>query len=333
MVHAARSARGGACATWQDAQRAACAPTEWRPGKRAGAWQLAHAGGAATPFGPWARWQVAQPPGSPPWSAVAFAAWQVAHVAPAPPVPALALAPRTLAREPECASWQATQRACPAGAVFASAAWHEVQAGFATGVCAAPWHPAHVAWPARAPFASAAWQRPQRAAPAAAPESANVCGVWQPAHAGPLGPGTWSAWSSRAFVWHDEQAAATFGVFGCAAWQPVHPTPAGSARLDRAGWAGWTSAWQRTHARAGARVPSPRACGSWQLVQAACSGTVAEASAETPVWQPLHAEPALVGAWGAWQVTHAAWPALGRLPPWQVALWHERTSAFVAAWG
>lgn len=194
-MHAARSALGGAWATWHDAQRAAWAPTEWSPGRRAGVWQLAHAGGLATPFGPWGLWHVAQPPGSAPWRAVAFAAWQVAHVAPAPAEAVAAPAPSTFESEPEWASWQATQRACPAGAVAASAAWHEAQLGLPTGACAAPWHWAHAAWPVRAltRFASSAWQRPQSAGPAAAPESANACGVWQPVHAGPPGPGTWSA--------------------------------------------------------------------------------------------------------------------------------------------
>lgn len=139
-------------------------------------------------------------------------------------------------------------------------------------------------------------------------------------------------------MWHEEQVAAIFGgvdLAGWAAWQLVHPTPAESEGLSCRGCDGCTSAWQRTHASEGARVPSapPRACGSWQLVHVACSGTVADASAETPAWHPLHVAAALVGVWGVWHVVHAAWPALGCLPPWQLALWQLRVATLVAVWG
>ena len=87
---------------WHEAHFAAWAPTAWSPGSFAGVWQLVQDGGVATPCGPWALWQVAQPaPGNVPWSARLFAAWHVGHVALARPVLGVLVAAVTLARLPE----------------------------------------------------------------------------------------------------------------------------------------------------------------------------------------------------------------------------------------
>jgi hypothetical protein len=54
-VQVMRSARGGSCgAAWQFVQ-SACPATAWSAGKLERAWHVVHAGGAATPFGPWGR--------------------------------------------------------------------------------------------------------------------------------------------------------------------------------------------------------------------------------------------------------------------------------------
>lgn len=60
MVHVARSARKGPCAEWHVSQRV-WPLAAWRPLRVGRAWQVTHAGGDATPFGPWARWHVVQP--------------------------------------------------------------------------------------------------------------------------------------------------------------------------------------------------------------------------------------------------------------------------------
>ena len=151
-MQVARSARGEVWAVWQLAQTA-WEPTAWSRGSPAGAWQLTQAGGEATPLGPCGRWQLAQPFARRPWGVVALAAWQVAQVALEPGAgiggdgecEAVATPGVTFARLPECASWQLVHAVWPFVADLASAPWHALQPGFATGACAVPWQEAHAA--------------------------------------------------------------------------------------------------------------------------------------------------------------------------------------------
>ena len=132
----ARSAFGGACGVVWHCAQLECAPTACSAGNFAGAWQLAQLGGAATPEGPCARWQVAQPPGTASCDLPglpAWLAWHEAHVADGSRVPA-------------CDSWQLAHFRCPAGAVACSRAWHVAHAGAAVGLCVeVPWQLAHAA--------------------------------------------------------------------------------------------------------------------------------------------------------------------------------------------
>jgi hypothetical protein len=70
-------------------------------------WHDAHDGGFAIPFGPCARWQLAQ--SRRPWPRAAWPTWQLAHVA-------------LVRRFARCGSWQLTQTWCPRGAELACAA-------------------------------------------------------------------------------------------------------------------------------------------------------------------------------------------------------------------
>jgi hypothetical protein len=94
-VQVARSDFGGVCGPWQLAHVAwpgrACRP--WRPLDPPSAWHEPHAGGFATPPGPWDRWHDAHPCAvALAWRAFALSAWQLVQVA------------ASGRRAPECAS-------------------------------------------------------------------------------------------------------------------------------------------------------------------------------------------------------------------------------------
>lgn len=208
-MQVARSERGASCALWHAPHETACFGEVWRPGRAFGSWQVAHAGGFSTPFGPWALWQLAQPLPPPrlaaPCGALAFPAWHVAQLAAGP---FAACAGVTFSRPPECASWQLVHAVWPRVVVFASGAWQVVHAGFGAGVWAGPWHVAQASCPLRALPASCAWHVAQGAFAVVKP-----CGVWHSAQVGaPVGSlwtvAAWKAFSVGARVWQLEHAAA-----------------------------------------------------------------------------------------------------------------------------
>jgi hypothetical protein len=90
----------------------------------------------------------------------------------------------------------------------------------------------------------------------------------------------------------------------CGAWQVTH--------APELPWLTLTFWWHPTHAAAAVS----NACGSWQLRQTVCAGTVRSASVVLAVWQPVHALSVATKSWAWWQLAQSSCPAGCRSCAW-----------------
>jgi len=254
----------------------------WSAGSFARSWHVVHAGGDATPFGPWGRWHVWHPLASFACGPAARSAWHEAQAA-------------CGVRSPEWGTWHASHFAWPAGALAFSFAWHVPHAGATRGVWVdTPWHVVQSECPrfVETSFVSRTWHPPQVASLAFLSGGVKSCALWQLSHA--VLPACADVSVAPMVPWQDVQAAArAFTSPVCGAWHAVHAVFVPCF--------GWTPSWHPSHDAAAL----PGEWGVWQLVQAACAVTSFAPSVGLTPWHPTHAlEPPATKSWGLWQVRH-----------------------------